>query len=186
MSVRNIIYWSPDFDPKLSGYTVTGGSGGTVPSNIFADSNNYADQATADLISYGVSAVSGAFGNSDDLTPSTNIGSIRRFSTEASLCIVSGQMVNVAGMGARASIKFFVHHNDVPFLLDGAGGFLVADEVVIYPNAAGEWSIPLLVGALVTIHAPAAHVQYKFTVPDQPTAVLKDLDLLPVELFRNN
>lgn len=98
-------------------------------------------------------------------------------------CQVYGEVYDVMG-GARAEhVNFFVHEQDMPQVNEDS--FLMRRNGVIAPvNYRGEFSIPLIKGALVTAEIADAGIYRRFVVPNAEHVNLKDLDFFPLETHR--
>ena len=76
-------------------------------------------------------------------------------------------------------VSFFVHEVDTPQQIGGSH-LMRRNEVNVYPNARGEFSIPLVQGALVTAEASDICVNARFVVPREYSYNFKDLEFTPL------
>jgi hypothetical protein len=96
------------------------------------------------------------------------------FLAEAPSCIVSGNIVDIGGVGMRLQpITFRPRY--VPGI---AGASLIASGLIqTSTDAYGNFSVALIRGSKVLVEIQAAAIRYEITIPDAPSADL--LDLLP-------
>jgi len=108
---------------------------------------------------------------------------LRKTETRHSFCEVYGEVVDVMGGSSAESVNFFVHEKDAPQTVKTS--FMARRDAVTAPvNCRGEFSIPLIQGALVTADMPEAGVQRRFVVPNKARVALKDITHYPVEINR--
>ena len=92
------------------------------------------------------------------------------------LCIISGNIVDIAGSAAvGAKIGF----NPVTGQITTGDSFLRTTTENTVPDALGNFSIALVRNAQVRVRIDEAGINFVFTVPDQETALLKDLLPMP-------
>ena len=187
MSYFNILYWEPDHSPDLEGYSVLYGPTSQTPSEMFADPNGYGSLAAAKSVQYSIASIrdSKLGFKEEDIKPARGIIRVHRFYSQKPMCLVRGVLTDVSGRGHRIKIRAQIHPIDSPFS-GTAGQFTVTSEVTVLSNCVGEWALPLIQNALVTLHIPEAQVSHRFIVPSSTEASITDIDLSPVELFRNN
>lgn len=116
-------------------------------------------------------------------TPITNATSLTTYRTDQALCLIVGQVVDVAGRPDTDQIvNFFIHNKDAPTTI---GLTTYKQTAITVPlTAFGKFAASLVQGTLVTCEIPSAGYEARFVVPTQPSAILADLTLIPVELLR--
>jgi len=159
--------------PNEAEYTVIG----NTTSNYFFDETEFDVPATFHRAKYRISEL--RFGN--DSVPTATITGItfKRVESPHQHCRLYGRITDVQGSGYPAMISFFVHEVDTPQEIGGSH-LMRRNEVNVYPNARGEFSIPLVQGALVTAEASDICVNARFVVPREYSYNFKDLEFYPL------
>lgn len=93
------------------------------------------------------------------------------------VCIVSGNIVDIVG---HAAISTLISFNPVSGPITVGTSFLNSSVIETTPDAYGNFSIALLRNVQVRVILPTVGVNHKITVPDQETALLKDLLPIPI------
>lgn len=114
-----------------------------------------------------IETVEGTFYFESSIVPNTLIGI-----NTPETCIVSGNIVDFLG---RIGIGTKIIFTSVSGLLFAGDSFVKASTVETVPDAYGNFSIGLLRGVEVVVVIESAGLKYKITVPNQETALLKDL-----------
>lgn len=111
-------------------------------------------------------------------------GQVNFIETRHDYCEVYGEIYDVIGGSVADNITFYVHEDDAPHRYSDTSLLARRNGYVAPVNYRGEFSAPLLRGALVTAEIADAGINARFVVPDQPHALLKDLTLYPFDTHR--
>lgn len=162
--------------PGETEYTVVGNT--TFP--YFFEETEFDVPNTFHAAKYKITELN--FGSLNQDVPSEGITGIsfKRVESPHQHCRLYGRITDVQGSGYPAMISFFVHEVDTPQEIGGSH-LMRRNEVNVYPNARGEFSIPLVQGALVTAEASDICVNARFVVPREYSFNFKDLEFYPLD-----
>ena len=92
-------------------------------------------------------------------------------SANPDVCTITGNLLNLSSRSGSGQVSFRTVH-----LPKKVGVTLInADRIIMYPDAAGNFSVSLIRGATVWVEIPSAGINNQITVPNQPTALLTNL-----------
>ncbi len=192
MAFRNLLIWNPDLNLRIAGYNVTYNATTVLAkSNVYVDPTPYADEAAARAVTYAVNAVYDTIeGPALDAvlgSPDTVSLDISRWSfdtTDIDFCRLTGRISTGGGASGSSDMRVSVYWMDQPHLVSGYG-YLSAEETIFHTNCRGEFAIPLVRRSRLLLHIPVVHLHSLIIVPDTDTLDIKDADLEPIEIRRN-
>lgn len=137
-------------------------------------------QYTVVALGPGYNAAAGTF----DVLKEYIAKEVLQTTTEKDVCIVTGSVLNVSGVGVNVHrILFSVYYCDSDQVVQNSV-LHAGTEVDVVVNDYGYFAVPLLQGALVLCEIPSANYAQRFTVPSQPHIDISQINGLPVELRR--
>jgi len=187
-----LISWCPSYRPaKLYGYRITRKLrdeeeftflANTVYPYYF-DRTEYDTPADFHLASFLVFELVWHDGTIDEPSLGDQVFVVSFTESRHEYCEVYGEVIDVSGGASANTVNFFVHEIDTP-QDSGTALFMKRHEITAPVNYRGEFSAPLIRGALVTAEIAEAGINRRFVVPNTPHALMKDLTFYPLETHR--
>ena len=188
-----LLTWMPSYRKrKLYGYRVSRKLASeteytTLANTVYPyyfDRTSYATPAAFHAASFRVEEL--IWNTSDDELPilGAQVDQFKTIETRHDYCEVYGEIYDVIGGSVADNIIFYVHEDDAPQNYSDTSMLARRNGYAAPVNYRGEFSAPLLRGALVTAEIADAGLNARFVVPDQPHALLKDLTLYPFDTHR--
>lgn len=116
----------------------------------------------------------------EGLGPDRYVGKLAAIESNHVYCRLYGRIVDVIGHGRPQMLSFYVHEVDAPQEIDDSY-LMRRNEVNVHINSRGEFSVPLIQGALVTAEISDAGISHRFVVPRAHTCQFKELDFYPLD-----
>jgi hypothetical protein len=102
----------------------------------------------------------------------------------APLCHVHGRIREPNDVfPSEAYVKFYVHDRDKGQLVHAR--YLGDDEIIVFPDKSGQFSVYLVQDSVIVCHMPEVHLALRFAVPRVSEIRLEDIDSTVIRL-RNN
>lgn len=110
---------------------------------------------------------------------------VEHYRTDQSLCLVTGQVLNLSGAAdISGQALFYIHSEDAPLWLSPTLYSSDRNPVAVPVNKDGGFAAPLVVGSLATCSIPDAGYFKQFVVPNKTHANILSLTTTDIEIRR--